>query len=217
MKMVMEKSLNIKNWSKVVESCYQSWNFTNFAKLYQIYMFFATNEKLRNDVESLQFPTFSAKNAVAAKSILPILDYSGFLLISCTKGKKHDLQVMQNDVLRFCENKRLEDRVSIELLHKNANLISLEQRRTKQLLILMYKKSKSLENRALANRPTRMHNKYVFKTENRVGTKYSNNPYYKGSKLWDKLTKDTQDLDSMTLFKKYLDITYRIFDDKFAV
>ena len=30
-KMVMEKSWNMKNWPKVMEFCDQSWNFTNFA------------------------------------------------------------------------------------------------------------------------------------------------------------------------------------------
>ena len=49
---------------------------------------------------------------------------------------------MQNDILRFCENKKLEDKISIEMLHKNARLLSLEQRRIKQILSLMYKLSK---------------------------------------------------------------------------
>ena len=41
MKMVMEKSWNMTKWPKVMEFCYQSWHFTNFAtKLYQICMFF---------------------------------------------------------------------------------------------------------------------------------------------------------------------------------
>ena len=31
MKVVMEKSWNMKNWPKVIEFCDQSWNFTNFA------------------------------------------------------------------------------------------------------------------------------------------------------------------------------------------
>ena len=60
--MVMEKSWNMKNWPKVMEFCYQSWNFTNFApELYQICIFFATNKKLSMDVEST-FLTFSAKS-----------------------------------------------------------------------------------------------------------------------------------------------------------
>ena len=69
---------------------------------------------------------------------MPIIDYSGLLLLACNKSQKYDLQVIQNDVLRFCDNKKLEDKISIELLHKKAKLSSLEQRRYKQLLCLMY-------------------------------------------------------------------------------
>ena len=43
--MVMEKSWNMKNWSKVMEFCDQSWNFNNFApEFYQICIFFVTNQ-----------------------------------------------------------------------------------------------------------------------------------------------------------------------------
>ena len=73
------------------------------------------------------------------QTILPILDYSGFLLISMTKAQKNELQTMQNDVLRFAKNVRLVDRISRKDLHKEANLLSLEQRREKQLYSLMYK------------------------------------------------------------------------------
>ena len=62
--MVMEKSWNMQVWPIVMEFCYLSWNFTNFApELYKICKFFATTEKLSNRVESrqLQFPVFSAK------------------------------------------------------------------------------------------------------------------------------------------------------------
>ena len=44
LKLVMEKSWNMKSWPRVMDSFYQSWNFTNFApELYQICIFFAFN------------------------------------------------------------------------------------------------------------------------------------------------------------------------------
>ena len=49
---------------------------------------------------------------------------------------------MQNDVLRFAKNVRIKDMISRIKLHKEAKLLSLYQRREKQLLILMYKLSK---------------------------------------------------------------------------
>ena len=62
MKVVMEKSWNMKNWPKVMRFCDQSWNFTNFApELYQICIFSVTNKNLSSNLESLHFLTFSAK------------------------------------------------------------------------------------------------------------------------------------------------------------
>ena len=40
--------------------------------------------------------------------------------------------------LRVCFNVRLRDRISIERMHHQANLISLEQRRRRHLLYLMF-------------------------------------------------------------------------------
>ena len=53
MKMVMEKSRNMKTWPKVMAFCDQSWSFTNFAhRFYQICMFFVTAKKLSSNLES---------------------------------------------------------------------------------------------------------------------------------------------------------------------
>ena len=81
---------------------------------------------------------------------------------------KYDFQIIQNDILRFCDNKRLQDHVSNDLLHKKANLLTLEQRRVKQLLLLMHKLSKCENNKARANGQTRRLDKYVFKLDRNV-------------------------------------------------
>ena len=76
--------------------------------------------------------------AIYKQTILPLFDNVGFMLISCKKSDRSDLQVIQNDALRTCYNVRLRDRLSIAKMHKKSNLLSLEQRRTFQLLGLMY-------------------------------------------------------------------------------
>ena len=58
--------------------------------------------------------------------------------ISLSKDKKHELQVMQNDILRICNKSKLSDKISFEHLHIKSKLLSLEQRRERQLLMLMY-------------------------------------------------------------------------------
>ena len=130
--------------------------------------------------------------------ILPITDYAGFILIACNKSKKSDLQPIQNDALRFCSKNKRSDRISLVELHKKANLASLEQRRCIQLLTLMYKMSKNESNRKIHIRNTRQQNKFEFKQDTRIGTKYQNSPFYKGCKLWDKLTREIQFCDSIT-------------------
>ena len=59
MKMVMEKSWNLKTWSKVMEFWHYSWNFTNSA--HESYVF-CHHKKLSIDVESVHFLMFSAKS-----------------------------------------------------------------------------------------------------------------------------------------------------------
>ena len=44
------------------------------------------------------FLTFDAAVTVYNQTILPSIDYAGFLLILCKNDDKHDLQVLQNDI-----------------------------------------------------------------------------------------------------------------------
>ena len=76
-------------------------------------------------------------------TILPYIEYAGFLVVACTVDDRRDLQihVCQNDALRICNKHRVSDHVRIEELHVKCKIVSLEQRRRHQLLLLMYKKS----------------------------------------------------------------------------
>ena len=74
--------------------------------------------------------------------ILPFLEYAGCMLVACNLEDRHELQKCQNDALRLCVRMKISDRVKIPDLHARCKLISLEQRRRIQLLLLMYKKSK---------------------------------------------------------------------------
>ena len=85
---------------------------------------------------------------------------------------------MQNDVLRFVKNVRITDRISRVELHNEAKLLSLEQRREKQLLILMYKLAQKGLLRKIAVRATRQQEKYIFKTDTKIGKKYEKFPFY---------------------------------------
>ena len=62
-------------------------------------------------------------------TILPYIEYAGFLVIACSIDDCWDLQICQNDALRICTKQRLTDHVRIEDLHNRCKLVSLEQRR----------------------------------------------------------------------------------------
>ena len=138
------------------------------------------------------------------QTILPILDYGGFILNSCNQSDRSDLQIMQNNALRICYNVRLRDRMSVKTLHKNAKLLSLDQRRKVQLLSLMFIHKFNHDVRRPVNRHTRGADRFKFKLERYNTVKYKNSPYYKGSELWDSLALATINCDNLFEFKQCL-------------
>ena len=128
----------------------------------------------------------SSALAIYKQMILPLFDYSGFLLLSCLKTDREDLQIIQNNALRLCLNLRLNDRVSLCNIHATSNLASLEQRRCIQLLSLLFIHGEShLNVFEIPARNTRAAAIRKFKTEIYKNSKYKNSPYYKAAKLWD--------------------------------
>ena len=68
----------------------------------------------------------------------------------------------------------------------------------------MYKMSKNNGNRKAGNRRTRQYEKYVFRTDSKIGTKYATSPFNKGTKLWDNLSRDIQFSDTIFTFKNHI-------------
>ena len=145
--------------------------------------------------------TFCAVS-IYKQTILPLFDYSGFLLHSINASDCYDLQVIQNDALRTCYNVRLRDRLSVKKLHAEAKLSSLDQRRIVQLLLLMYNHKARHNVRRPVVRLTRNAERYTFHTERYNNVKYKNSPYYKGSTIWDTLPRAIVDCDNVFEFKK---------------
>ena len=98
--------------------------------------------------ECLEVDLLSGKNRITIdlkcaltiykQTILPLLDNAGFMLLSVNSYDKHDWQVLQNNALRICFNVGLRDIISIKRMHDRANLLSLDQRRQKQVLFLLF-------------------------------------------------------------------------------
>ena len=153
------------------------------------------------------------KSAVSIykQTILPIFDYAGFMLISCNKSDRHDLQIIQNDALRTCYNVKRRDKLSISSMHKKSNLLSLEQRQTFQLLSLMFIHKSALDNLRIPVRNTREADRPQFYVERYQNMKYKNSPFYKGADLWKLLRMDIVESDSLFQFKQHLKCQYRTY------
>ena len=97
-----------------------------------------TDQKLFLIHKIRRYITVDAAKAMYKQMVLPLLDYSGFLLVSCTIEQKHDLQKRQNNAIRTCLLYDRRDHITIDHLHGEMGLISLEQRHNIQLLKLMF-------------------------------------------------------------------------------
>ena len=148
------------------------------------------------------------------QTILPLFNYSGFIVISCNISDRLDLQKLQNSALRACFNVKLRDQVSVRRMHNNAKLLSLEQRRQIQLLCLMFIFKGRHENaQRIHNRRTRAANVYSFVRERYNCVKYRCSPYYKGSLLWDTLSPEMKRCTTLQEFKKGLKTIYTTYHD----
>ena len=135
------------------------------------------------------------------------------MLISCNKSDRYDLQVMQNDALRTCYNVKRRDKLSISNMHKKANLLSLEQRRTFQLLSLMYIHKGNRMNLIVPPRNTRAATRDQFYVERYKNIKYKNSPFYKGAELWKLLPMDIVTSGSLFEFKQLLKKQYKTYSN----
>ena len=138
------------------------------------------------------------------------------MLISLNKCDRYDLQVLQNNALRICYNVRLIDRVSVEHMHNQAILLSLDQRRQKQVLSLLfiYKNRHEYVRRVYA-RNTRAANVYTFARQRFHNIKYKNSSYFKGSLLWDMLPVMTRNCLNVSDYLNSLKRTYSKYNDKY--
>ena len=99
--------------------------------------------------------------------------------------------------------------MSIEYMHNTAGLLSLEQRRPKQVLCLMFIHKQRFTVARIHQRITRAAGVFSFVRERYNCTKYKNSPYYKGAILWDGLPVHVRNCTSLLEFKKYLKVIYR--------
>ena len=170
-------------------------------------------QKLFSLIKLRYYITEKCALSIYKQTILSIFEFSGFLLISCTKSDRYDLQVMENDALRTCFKVKRCDKLSVLNMHVKANLLSLEQRRTQQLLHLMYMHKRNPVNLIPAARNTRAADREEFHVERYSNCKYKNSPFYKGVELWKLLPLEIVSCDTLFQFKIVLKARYNRYDN----
>ena len=160
-----------------------------------------------------RYITTQAAKAMYKQMILPLLDYSGFLLMSCTKGQKEELQKRQNNAIRTSLLYKRAEHVTLDRLHCEMGLLSLEQRRTVQLLKLMYNRSKKIECTKKPVRLLRGNCKTKFKLMTKCSSKYMGSPLYRGSILWDQLPSCVQKVPTVSEFAKAINNRNQAYND----
>ena len=98
-------------------------------------------------------------------------------------------------------------------MHKKAKLLSLEQRRSLQLLHLMYIHKENVNNIRNMPRYTRAARRDNFYVERYNNLKYKNSPFYKGVELWNLLPLDIATSDSLFQCKHSMKKKYKTFCD----
>ena len=162
---------------------------------YKVYMF----SKIR------KYITTYAAIMVYKQTILPYLDYAGFLMDSAFQYSLSLLDKIHNRCMRIIEYKKKGNRnENIQNLMSTYTIQSIRYRRKIQLLSFMYLESKK-SNNLNPERPDmilRNSTKVKFKEKFTRKTTVLNSPLYRGYKLWNNLNEDIQKMSSLSKFKK---------------
>ena len=109
---------------------------------------------------------------------------------------------MQNDALRTCFNVKRRDKFPVSKMHEKVKLLSLELKRTLQLLHLMYIHKDNVNNMRVMPRNTRAAQRDNFYVARYNNVKYKNSLFYKGVELWNLLPIDITASESLFQFKQ---------------
>ena len=147
---------------------------------------------------------------VYKQAVLPLVEYVSFLLFL---NRKHDidkLQKLQNRALRLCFDIIDPRTISVIELHQRANLLTLSQRREKQLLGIMYDISRKEEFVKSNLVCTRQAAKIVLISEVAQYSIYVRSPYIVGSSLWNNLDANVQKIENKNEYKLRIKDLYHL-------
>ena len=136
--------------------------------------------------------------------IVPYFNYANFALECTTEDLVKKLQKLQNRGLRVCRYSNMFERSSATALHDHFDIKFLDHRRYTQLLLMMYKQSKSKGMVIpVEERRTRGDHKVKFK-KGRFPNRFCStdkSPWHRGVIAWDKLPPEFQKIETKAEFK----------------
>lgn len=137
-------------------------------------------------------------------AILPLLEYGNITNTLMNKAQYKKLQSLQNRALNIIySNDRT---LSLEEKHSKAKILTIAQRADKQLLCLMFRRSRVPDEYpqvdTLVN--TRGNVKIRFDIPRPRSERFKSFPLYRGACLWDELPASTQKANTYEMFKSCL-------------
>ena len=120
------------------------------------------------------------------QTVLPLEEYVSFMMCLNNKHDIDKLQRLQNRSLRLCFNINNPMDMNINLLHENAKIAKLCDRRNLALMCIMYELCQNRMYEKTVNRPTRAAEGYMFDLTIPHMNVYSKSPYYTGANMWKK-------------------------------
>ena len=132
--------------------------------------------------------------------ILPCFEYADFVVDSGPDGCAKSLQTIQNHCLWCCKGIRDPRLITRTALHADCSINRLHERRRLNILGLMYKHSRYVDNLIAPTRVLRSNAKMLMKLQRPKGQLYSDSPLYRGSFYWNKLDHEVQILVTHKLF-----------------
>ena len=141
---------------------------------------------------------------VYKQTILPLVEYVSFMLYLNRNCDVEKLQRLQNRCLRMCLDIHRPIDMTVINLHENAKIDTLETRRAKQLVKIMFSLVIGNKYRKEGVRVTRTMNMFVFDTQIVHSCIYANSPYYLGVQKWNELPDEIKTIRDKQTFNLHL-------------
>ena len=167
---------------------------------HKLYLF----KKIRNYLSNK-----AAKDVLKAM-VLSYIDYANIFFTLCNKADNDKLQVLQNNAMRMCCNIRNPREASVRQLHKDLNLLTVQNRRYVTLLCCIYRHVKSgyIQTVERTEVHTRANMTNIIKLPIARSKQFQNSPFYFGVKMWNALPISLRSAVDLKGFKKELKSLY---------